>query len=279
MENHGYIGKSSKFRLKKSNSDLQFEKFTPLISTQQIKNTLMTSIPNDTLRAFLEFDNNGKSKFINDTQETVSGLEKIPQLAQTVIDGFLDESEEVFYPFDIPVFKGNQIATFKKRFETLMYTLDLINDNSETLILSTNFDDSIENLLAEQENFIIFIKLNSEYTPGSINKNVKIWKTATDDIFISLNIHEYRGNRWKVDIDSQKIPEVLLPQREKSIEIPVVFTKSLHDNDIVLFKINLNNNKPLLPIEKLSRHINDYTDIVNILESIKIPIKRQELIS
>jgi hypothetical protein len=117
--------------------------------------------------------------------------------------------------------------------------------------------------------------LNTLYTPGKINKHVKT--NFIQNPYISLNVNEYQGNRWKVSFKGKEISELLLPQHKKSIEIPVVFTnnKQIEDNDIILFKINtntnglINYNKPLIPIEKIEEHILDYSDIINILEFIK----------
>lgn len=282
MESTGYIGKSTRFDKTSKPKTLEFEQFGYLTNRDQMDNCLMVSIPLSTLRVFLEFDETGKATFVNGLNATgKAGLKKIPELSMTFIDGFLDDSEEIFYPFDVPVFKGKTVLSpFIKRFEILSDCLDTINDNSKTLVVSTNFDDSVENLTGEKNNFIIFIKSNSVYTPGSINKNVKINSTF-DNIFISLNVHEYRANRWKVDINGKNINEILLPQRESSVEIPVVFTNRnrIVSGDIVLFKINtntngiINNNKPLIPVEKIAQHINDHTDLINILEAIKNPLK------
>ena len=131
---------------------------------------------------------------------------------------------------------------------------------------------------------VIFIPLNSVYTIGKINKSVKIWTSVPNDYKLSLNVHPFKLNRWKIDIDGKKINGLLLPQNEDSIEIPVVFTNKnkVEENDIILFKINfnsngtINNNKPLLPIEKITSHINDYTDVINILES---KLTKQELLN
>ena len=287
MEKHGYIGRSSPFSINSfSSSSLQFEKFSQLNNIEQIKGTLMVSIPNEVIRVFLEFDKSGKTRYIDESGKTTKSGKGLPDLALTVIDGFLDIEEMVFYPFDIPIFKGEIISfTFKKRFDILMYAIEIINENSEDLSLSTNFDDSVENLLNEQDNFIIFIKPGSFYTPGIINKGVKIWKTEMDSFFISLNIHAFKLNRWNIDFNGKKISEILIPQRENSVELPVIFTKSIRDNDIVVFKINtnqnrlINHNKPLIPVEKVDKHIMDYQDLINILEHVKTPLKREQLIS
>jgi hypothetical protein len=245
----------------------------------------MTSIPNSTIRAFLQFDEQGNSIFVNGVYQTAeSKLNVVTQLNNTIMDGYLDVDDEVFYPFDIIFFKNNNLTEqpFKKRFDTLMYCLDLLQDNTGSLTLSTNFDDNIENL-QEPETFIIFLPLKSVYTPGAINKNVKILTKQIEPIFLTLNVSPFRTNRWKVSFKGKEIPEMLLPQREKvksedtSIEIPVAFTNKnkVEDQDIILFQVNqntnglLNNNKPLIPIQKVSTHINDYNDIINILEHVK----------
>jgi len=288
MEQLNYIGKQSKFK-KNKEIELIFEHLSYINKKDNLKNVLMTPIPIDTIRVILSFNENGISTFINTLQQTSeSGLSKIKELSGTIMDGYLDTEEEVFYPFDIPFFKGEDICKkiFKYRFDTLMYCLEIINNAPGTLTLSTNFDDSIENILDEENTFILFIPLNSIYTIGKINKSVRIWTPLIDNNYtISLNVNHLKKNRWKVSINSKSINSIILPQKEDSIEIPVIFINKnkIEDNDIILFKINLNtngiinNNKPLLPIEKLSSHINDYSDIINILEYIHSNITKQEL--
>ena len=93
------------------------------------------------------------------------------------------------------------------------------------------------------------------------------------------SVYSKGGNRWEVKIDSKNIPLNLLPPQ---IELPVKFvTKNdITSGDLVLFEINLNVNgainstKPLIGIQKLDEKINDYFDVINILQSIQTPIPR-----
>jgi len=172
-----------------------------------------------------------------------------------------------------------------------MYSVELFDEDAD-LTISTNFDDTLENITSEADTFILFISLKSLYTPGTINKNTSIWTNEKLTDFISLNVESFKTNRWKVNFEGKSVPETLLPQREKvkvtesSIEIPVVFsnTNRLKSSDIVLFEINknvngsINNNKPLIPIKKINTHINDYSNIINILEFIKNPLKKEQLV-
>jgi len=278
LEHFGYIGKKPLFKNKQTVfTSLPFEKFSFSSKGVYPKDVLFISIPIDTLRVLLYFDENGTSYFINERGETLpSSISQIlPELFETVIDGYYDFEENIFYPFDIITFKGTDITknTYKMRFDILIYALEIINLVKSSLILSTNFDDSYEEIAHEEKSFIIFIPLNSVYTPGSINKHVKI-NVSLQEKVISLNVQHLHGNRWKIHFNGKTIPEVLLPQHEKSIKIPIVFTtqNNVKDDDIILFKINtntnglINYNVPLLPIEKINSHIIDYNDILNILE-------------
>jgi hypothetical protein len=286
MEEYGYIGKKNPFSKTKSKENFKylFEGFS--YYSKECKNSLMVAIPNETVRVLLSFSEN---LFINTLeQSSETGLPNIPSLSGTIVDGYLDIDENIFYPFDVIYFKGEDISQniYKKRFEILLYCIEILNNTHGSLIISTNFDDSIENIIIEENIFILFIPLNSVYTQGKINKDVKIWTSFIENKYITLNIHEFRGNRWKVYIKGKEISQILLPQKNDSVEIPIVFTNKneIEDNDIILFKINMNingiinNNKPLIPIEKVSKHINDYNDVINILEFIKNPIKKENLV-
>jgi len=282
MEEHGYIGKKSPFAKSQVKNTFQFEKLTYIDVLPKFVD-LMVSIPNGCIRTFLQFDKTGKGFFVNtDYQTAVTDL-FITKLNGTTLDGFLDENDEIFYPFDILSFNNQDITKqpFKRRFDTLMYCLELV-DQPSSITFSTNFEDSIENL-TEPDSFIIFIPKTSVYTPGEINKTVKIYTRVIEDYYLTLNVVPLKSNRWKVMYNSKEIPEMLLPQRQKvkdpqtSIEIPVAFvTKNkLENGEIVLFQVNtnsnglINNNKPLIPIQKVGSHINDYSDIINVLQHIK----------
>jgi hypothetical protein len=209
------------------------------------------------------------------------------------MDGYLDIDQDIYYPFDIPIFQGKNVSsqTFKKRFEYLNYSLEQFDENGG-LTLSINFDDSLETIRDEPDTFILFIGLKSNYTPGRINHETLLWTETNLENFISLNVEPFKTNRWRVSYKGKAIPETLLPQREKvklheqSVEIPVAFTNSneIESGDILLFLINrnvngsINNNKPLKPIKKITSHINDYSEIVNILEAINTPLRREQLV-
>ena len=277
LEYFGYIGKKSTFK-KSKKKIIPFEQFS--YGKYLLEKSIFVSIPIDTIRVFLYFEPNGESFFMNTNSEiSESELSFIPSLAGTVLDGYYlvssnpsYDEESIFYPFDIVQFKGRDVTKneYKSRFEMLLYTIDIINTVPGTLTISTNFDETV---ITETNTFLLFIPLNSTYTPGKVNKRVHI--NIIQNPYISLNVKSFRGNRWKVNFEGKSIPETLLPQNENSIEIPVVFTKDIKDNDIILFKINtnkngrINHNKPLLPVEKIDSHINDYTDITNMLAFIQ----------
>ena len=101
---------------------------------------------------------------------------------------------------------------------------------------------------------------------------------------VSFNVKNVNKNRWEITINEKSIPQKLLPQNKNSVELPIAFTKSkISDGDVILFNINLNTNgtininKPLVPVEKIPEHINDYPDVINILESINNPVTTDQL--
>jgi len=272
LEYFGYIGKQNTFKKSKKKSVLTFQRFS-YSNLNNNTDCLFVNIPIDTIRVFLVFESNGESYFMNTNFETSeSGIPFIEELAGTVMDGFYEE--DLFYPYDILEFKGKNVTknTYKKRFEMLLYSIDIINTVPCSLTLSTNFDDS---LIKENDTFSISIPLNSVYTPGKINKKVET--NYIQNPYISLNVKHFRGNRWKVKFENKSIDENILPQHEHSVQIPVIFTNKngVEDNDIIIFQINtnkngiINYNLPLIALEKVSEHINEYSDIVNILEFLK----------
>ena len=105
------------------------------------------------------------------------------------------------------------------------------------------------------------------------------------DYFVSFSVTKVGKNIWKPRVDSKDIPESLLPQDTSSgVEIPIKFTDTfkIKDSDIILFKVQLNRitgkiniGKPLLPIEKLDSQINDYPEVVSLLQSIQDPISKE----
>ena len=182
MEEYGYIGKKNKFINK--NTNFKFELFS--YYSVPLKNTLIVAIPNETIRVILSFKEN---LFINTLgQSSETGLHKISNLEETIMDGYLDTEENIFYPFDVIYFKGEDISKqiYKKRFDVLMYCIEVINASPGTLTISTNFDDSLENIINEEDTFILFIPLNSVYKQGEINKNVKIWTSNNFDQYFPV---------------------------------------------------------------------------------------------
>lgn len=294
IEKAGYIGQQSVFSVKKDYTVYQksviSEFLTNNVSFQHfitykraIKPYYCTGIHHDAIRVFLFFNKRGESFFININKDvTNSTIGDIPQLKNTIIDGFLvPYTDFVFYPIDIVYQNGTSLMqqVYSKRFDVLMYILDLLNEVDMDVQIITDFSDNVENIIQGEK--ILFIESGSLYTPGKINKGVQIWEEL-GDLFISLNVKHYTDNRWTVSVNGKSISDNLLPQRNSSVEIPVIFINKndIKDNDIIVFKITLNTdktinyNKPLQPIEKVTSHINEYPDVVNILESIKNPVKK-----
>jgi hypothetical protein len=114
---------------------------------------------------------------------------------------------------------------------------------------------------------------------------IRVWSDSLHDSnkFIGLSVKKIKGNRWKITVENKTIPQELVQQgSENDIEIPISFTKGKPDEMFVLFKINLKrtdfkieNRKPFIPIEQLEHQINNYSEVINILESIKNPISRE----
>jgi len=266
IESLGYISSFKKDQsvLDKYNSltghsDLLFQ--YPSEYNKEIKYFIVTPIDKNAERVLLFFDNKGYSYFINESKRVnESGIDKIKKLNDTIMDGYY--LDNTFYPIDIIFYNGENISNqvFKNRFQTLMFSLELLNEIDTSLNIVTNFDDSISNLKSDKNDFILFISLNSVYTIGKKNKDVLV---KFKD-YISFNVEHVKENRWKISIDGKAVPESEIPQVNNTIKLPVIFTNKneIEDNDIILFKINynsdgiINNNKPLVPIQKIDNHIN-----------------------
>ena len=101
-----------------------------------------------------------------------------------------------------------------------------------------------------------------------------------------MEVEQVRNNKYSISLNGKSIPTSLLPQEAGVIEIPVRLVKSenIQDSDNVLFNININNNgtintkRPLKAISRIDETINDYSDIINILQSIQTPISRNTFI-
>ena len=106
----------------------------------------------------------------------------------------------------------------------------------------------------------MFIPLNSVYTIGKKNKDLFIKYKE----YVSYNVEHIKENKWKISIDGKPVSDLEIPQVNGTVKLPVIFTNKneIEDNDIILFKINynsdgiINNNKPLVPIQKIDKHIN-----------------------
>ena len=263
---------------------------------------IITPIYNGTLNVLLFFNQKGESFFINLNMDiSESGLPIINNLSNTIIEGYLYPFEKpnfIFYPVDIIYFKKINITdkpyyipgNKNNRFDSLMYACNLME--SSTLAIETLFDLDIfysKNFLSDPEVYgLLFIPYDKIYTPGKINKNVLLWTEPNiENKNIALNVYRKSKNKVSIKIDSKKIDSSLLPQIDDTIEINVKFLddNGIVDNDLVLFKINVNKidktinyKKPLIPLEKINYKINDYFDVINILQSIVNPIQRKVFI-
>lgn len=272
-------------------SILNFDKFSESAH-------IITPIYNETLNVLLFFDNNGDSFFINlNSDVSESGLPRIPELSFTLLEGYLyPYPTMIFYPVDILYFKSLDITSKNyfipgsknARFDSLMYTCSKMDSvPGSELSIETIFDLDIvnysKNYIKENVSGLLFIPFDKKYTPRKINKDLLMWSDMqkTSNKLIALQITNAGDNRWKVSIDNKSISPTLLPQLNGSVEIPKKFTKNITDNDTILFKINfnvtdnlINVQKPLIPIEKIDYKLNDYSDVLNILQSIRTPVQK-----
>ena len=288
------------------------EPLTPVNASLFTSNTyIVTPINDEALNVLLFISNDGTSHFINTNNDiSETSLPSIEELSNTLIEGYMYPYEEefIFYPIDILFLKGNDITEYPfinkvdqkmSRYNALRYSIDLIQQ------FPTQLDIQIENrfdlnIISGTSNFLtntsvfgdisslLFIPYNLNYIPRKKNKNLLLWTNTNlkSTRYISLNVQksESSNNKWIVSLDSKPIPRDLLPQEAGVIEIPVSFGKKLKNNDIVLFEINLfiggkiNTKKPLIAIDIITEHINDYNDIINVLQSIQTPISKNTFI-
>ena len=261
---------------------------------------IITPIYNETLNVLLFFDNNGDSFFLNlNSDVSESALPTIPELSFTIIEGYLYPYPTMtFYPIDIIYFKGVDITTKNyfmpgsknTRFDSLMYCCSKMDSvPGSELTVETVFDLDIvnysKNYLKENISGLLFIPFDKTYTPRKINKDFLMWSDMRkqSNKLIALNVKLVDDNRWKVSVDEKSIPVNLLPQLGGSVEIAKKFTKDnkINNNDTILFQINfnvtdnlINVQKPLIPIEKIDYKLNDYSDVLNILQSINSPVQK-----
>jgi hypothetical protein len=268
-------------------------------------NYIVTPINDEALNVLLFFDTEGTSYFINTNNDiSETSLPPIEELSSTLIEGYMYPYEEefIFYPIDILFLKGNDITEYpfinqsdqkKSRYNALRYSIDLIQrfPSQLDIQIENRFDLNVisgaSNFLTNTSMFgdisgLLFIPYNLNYMPRKKNKNLLLWTNTNlkSTRHISLNVEKVSNNKWSVSLDSKSIPIDLLTQEAGVIEIPVSFGKKLKKNDIVLFEINLfvngkiNTKKPLIAIDILEENINDYNDVINVLQSIQTPISK-----
>ena len=264
------------------------------------KRYMVCPIYPETIYTLLYFDEHGESYFLNLNKEiSQSGLPTISELKNTIISGYLlpfEEPKFIFYFGDLLFYKSTNVMnnkffdnTNKNRYFGLKYVFNKIQDYNEgPLTIQLKFDQNIikgSNHYSDKAS-LLYIPYDSIYTPNRINKEVMIWNDSLNlnNLYIGLNVKKSSKNRWSVSIDSKEIPGDLLPQLNSTIEITIKFTddNKIKDNDHILFKIMLNNitkkiatQKPLVALEKLDEQINDYSDVIGILQSIQNPIEKQ----
>jgi hypothetical protein len=171
-----------------------------------------------------------------------------------------------------------------------LYSINVINKTPGTLTIDSTFDEDTINgskyyLKEYPVSGLLFIPVNQYYQRNKINKNLLMFHSIStkNDYFISFSVKKIDKNRWKPTIDSKDIPDSLLPQ-DPGIEIPIKFTDTfkIKDSDIILFKVLLNKingkiniGKPLLALEKIDSQINDYPEVISLLQSIQDPIPKE----
>jgi len=258
------------------------------------KSYVVTPIPESSIPVYLFINPEGRSFFINSNKDvSESGLPDIPILYSTVILGNLIpfKKDFTFYPNDVTIFNGVTIISKNyigsdSRFSSLMYVINTLRANEGTLNIESTFDQDVINgakyYLAEYRvSGLLFIPENGPKL---------LWNDTTDinNLIISLAVKKIKGNRWAVTVEDKSIPESLLPQIDSGVVIPVKFTdeNKIKNNDIILFGViisrtdrKINTKQPLEPIEKLSEQINNYTEVLGILQSITDPITRQTFLT
>ena len=280
IDKNTIIDNLSMFESSKKKITLTYSTFPKLTNCPYI----VTPINNNTIYVTLFFDKNGNGYFININYDVSEGP-KIPELSNTIIEGYLNPLDEiVFYPYDIVYYKNKHLdmdfysSTSKEnRYSYLNKSVELIKNEINTEL---NFDLNIVNgskYYLEESNSLLFIPYNKK-------EYILKWSDVLYETnYISLNVTYLNKNRWIISLANKKIPFSLLQQGpENDIEIPVSFSKRfLNEPGIVLFKINIkrtdfkiDQRKPFTPISILDEHINNYTDVINILESINNPIPK-----
>jgi hypothetical protein len=266
---------------------LTHSSFHLLASTSYIVTPMYTG----TLPVMLFFDTTGKSYFIYNKEVSGSLIQPIPELKNTILEGYLYPFDDItFYPTDIHYKKGQKMNTdfYSKtskvnRYNSLKSVLDTIKKTESKILVQSQFDLNIVNgskyyLETENVTGLLFKPFGSSDT--------LFWNDTFygDNLHISLDLKKFENNRWTLSIEGKFIPTTLLQQGSgHDIEIPVSFSKKFikKDSAIVLLKIHIkrtdfriDQRKPFTPIEVLDQHINTYSEVIHILESINNPIPR-----
>jgi hypothetical protein len=288
MENSGYI-KESPLRFSKKERLVEFKKIKTLVDmdifTKHIY--IVTPINTSMLRVKLYIDTTGYVYFINILHDIaeVPGTLFIPELAGTEIEGYLDPFTVTFYPYDISKYKGNEVLydyytdSPNQRWGYVQNAASILQ--LKGLHTEMNFDlncvqGSQYYLTNPMYSGLLFIP-----TQGN---EMRIWNDSFHDsnITVGLEAQRIHENRWKITVNGKTLPTTLVQQGPNNdVEIPASFTKGKGDVLIILFRINIKqtdfkieNRKPFIPLEILDSQINEYTEVVHILESIKNPISR-----
>jgi hypothetical protein len=272
---------------------------------------LVTPINDETIKVILFFINSGKSFFINENNDvSESGLTEIKELSNTVIEGYLypGTSEFIFYPIDIIYLNGtpqnslNYLNGIESRFNNLNKAVNLINNSGSSGSLEIQFEsrfdlnviEGVKYFLSSPDVYgdiskVLFIPVNEKYLINKVNNKLLLWNDISNDEnkLIQLNVFNLKNNIWKVSIDSKNIPTELLPQKDGGIELlqSVVKEFKITNGDLIVFEINtlidstINKKTPLKPILKSSEKMNDYQDVINILQSIHTPLLKSTLIN
>jgi hypothetical protein len=329
IQDSGYIEEKNVFNSKKNQEYIDLKKSvldeyslltgtravlkqSPLILTEETfgnftsKMFMVAPIPSGTINALLYFNSRGESYFLNINQDiSESGLPSIPQLGDTIIEGFLSPYKEpdfIFYITDLLFYNKINVMgspfynqTNKDRFTGLTHCLGVINrSNTGGLQVELNYDLDLVNgskyyLTNLDVSGLLFVGYSSKWS-SSTNKNLMMWTNVdVNYLFIGLDVEKdpTKKNRWFVSLDGRKIPQDLLPQIDSSVEVPIKFTddNKIKNGDHILFKVLLNQvtgkigiKKPLAPVEKLDVKVNDYSDVINLLRSIQTPIQKESFL-
>jgi hypothetical protein len=296
LNDYGYINEYALFN--KKGKRVQFRKLQALTLNTFSKlskySYVISPIYNNTINCLLSIDQSGKSYFLNKSGEiSETGVGDFPELAGTVIDCYVlpFENPQVYF-IDIKSLKNEDVTkkefysqeSKNTRFNDLKYCFDLLKTNS-VININLNLDLNIiggAQYYTTRENVtgLLFIP----YKDGYYSVNTMIWSDTEHEYnnTISLNVKHLNKNRWVVSYNGQNINQTLLPQGDNNdIEIPVSFVSknNINNGDIVLFRINIKqtdfvieNRKPLTALEKLDAHINDFSDVISVLQSIQTPI-------